>query len=61
VDDADACADTTGAVRAVEAITAGLKWVAARPPVCVTGGPPGKDDLEACWELGAVVAAELSR
>jgi multimeric flavodoxin WrbA len=50
--------DTTGAVRAVEAITAGLRWVAVRPPVCVTGGPPGKDDLEACWELGAVLAAE---
>jgi hypothetical protein len=31
----------------------------ARPPVCVTG-PPGQADLEACWELGALVAAELA-
>jgi multimeric flavodoxin WrbA len=51
--------DTTGAVRAVEAIATGLKWRRARPPVCVTG-PPGSADLEACWELGATVAAELS-
>ena len=38
--------DTTGAVRAVESITAGLQWRAVRPPVCVTGparqaGPGG--------------------
>jgi multimeric flavodoxin WrbA len=51
--------DTTGAVRAVEAITAGLGWRQVRPPVCVTG-EVGKDDLEACWELGAIVAAELA-
>jgi NAD(P)H-dependent FMN reductase len=51
--------DTTGAVRAVEAIATGLKWRRARPPVCVTG-PPGKGDLEACWDLGAMLAAELS-
>lgn len=51
--------DTTGAVRAVEAITAGLKWRQVRPPVLVIG-PPSKEDLESCWELGAVVAAELA-
>ncbi|MGD0373913.1 MAG: flavodoxin [Streptosporangiaceae bacterium] len=51
--------DTTGAVRAVEAIATGLKWRRARPPVSVTG-PPGRADLEACWELGATVAAELA-
>jgi multimeric flavodoxin WrbA len=51
--------DTAGAVRAVESIAGGLRWRRARPPVCVTG-PPGRDDLEACWELGAIVAAELS-
>jgi hypothetical protein len=51
--------DTTGAVRAVEAITAGLGWRQVRPPVCVTG-QPAKDELKACWELGAVVAAELA-
>ena len=51
--------DTAGAVRAVEAITTGLAWQQVRPPVCVIG-PPGKDDLEACWELGAIVAAALA-
>jgi len=50
--------DTTGAVRAVESIAGGLGWRQARPPVCVTG-PPAPADREACWELGAVVAAEL--
>ena len=51
--------DTGGAVRAVESIATGLNWRRARPPVCVTG-PPGRPDLDACWELGAMVAAELS-
>ncbi len=51
--------DTGGAVRAVESITTGLRWRQVRPPVCVTG-PPSKADLEACWELGALLAAEIS-
>ena len=51
--------DTTGAVRAVESITTGLAWRAIRPPVCVTG-TPGKADLEACWELGALLAVEIA-
>ena len=51
--------DTGGAVRAVESIAAGLQWRRARPPVCVTGGP-ARADLEACWELGATMAAELA-
>jgi hypothetical protein len=51
--------DTTGAVRAVETITTGLAWQQVRPPVCVIG-QPGSADLEACWELGAVLAAELA-
>ena len=51
--------DTGGAVRAVESIATGLDWRRARPPVCVTG-PPGRADLDACWELGAMVAAELA-
>jgi multimeric flavodoxin WrbA len=51
--------DTTGAVRAVESITNGLDWQQVRPAVCVIG-PPGRADLEACWELGAIVAAELA-
>ena len=51
--------DTGGAVRAVESITTGLQWRAVRPPVCVMGTPT-KPDLEACWELGALLAAELA-
>jgi hypothetical protein len=51
--------DTGGAIRAVESIAAGLQWRRVRPPVCVTGAP-GKPDLEACWELGALLAAEVA-
>jgi multimeric flavodoxin WrbA len=51
--------DTGGAVRAVESIAAGLKWRRARPPVCVLGSPD-RDDLAACWELGATLAAGLA-
>jgi NAD(P)H-dependent FMN reductase len=51
--------DTAGAVRAVEAIASGLKWQRARPAVTVIG-PPSRADLEACWELGATLAAGLS-
>jgi len=51
--------DTGGAVRAVESITTGLQWRAVRPPVTVTGSP-GRKDLEACWELGALLAAEVA-
>jgi NAD(P)H-dependent FMN reductase len=50
---------TEGAVRAVESVCAGLQWRAVRPPVTVMG-TPGKPDLQACWELGAVLAAELA-
>jgi hypothetical protein len=53
--------DTTGAVRAVEAIAKGLSWVTTRPPVCVVG-QIGAADREACWDLGAVTAlAALDR
>jgi multimeric flavodoxin WrbA len=51
--------DTGGAVRAVESITSGLQWHAVRPAVTVVG-TPAKDDLESCWELGALVAAEVA-
>jgi multimeric flavodoxin WrbA len=51
--------DTTGAIRAVEAITTGMSWRQVRPPVLVTG-PPAAEDLESCWELGALLASELS-
>ena len=49
---------TEGAERAVDGITAGLAWVKAAEYV-VVAGEPGKDDLQACWELGATVAAQL--
>lgn len=51
--------DTSGAVRAVESIAAGLQWRPVRPPVRVTGEPTAAD-LRACWELGAIVAAEVA-
>jgi multimeric flavodoxin WrbA len=51
--------DTGGAVRAVESIATGLRWRPVRPAVTVTGAP-GKADLEACWELGALLAAEVA-
>jgi flavorubredoxin len=49
---------TEGAERAVEGITAGLGWVQAVEHVVVSGKPT-KADLEACWNLGATVAAQL--
>jgi NAD(P)H-dependent FMN reductase len=51
--------DTGGAVRAVESITTGLGWRQVRPAVTVIG-VPAKADLEACWELGALLAAEVA-
>lgn len=51
--------DTTGAERAIAAITTGLRWRQAAATVCVTG-PPGRADLDACAELGAAVAAGLT-
>jgi multimeric flavodoxin WrbA len=50
--------DTTGAIRGIEAITTGLGWEKATPVVTSTGEPT-KQDLRACWELGATVAAGL--
>lgn len=49
---------TEGAERAVESITTGLGWSRAAETVVVSG-TPSKDDIEACWELGATVAAQL--
>lgn len=47
-----------GAERGVTAITTGLGWVKAAEYVLVSG-KPSKEDLQACWELGATVAAQL--
>lgn len=48
--------DTTGAVRSIEKITTGLDWRLVAEPVAILG-PPSDEDLAACAELGAVVAA----
>ena len=50
--------DTEGAVRAVSTIAEGMRWSAAAAPVRVTG-PPDAAARQACWELGATVAAGL--
>ncbi|MER6676724.1 NAD(P)H-dependent oxidoreductase [Streptomyces sp. NPDC000983] len=50
--------DVTGAVRSVESVTTGLGWRRAADAVTVTG-EPSKRDIEACWELGATLAAGL--
>lgn len=47
-----------GAVNAVEQIATGLGWSASAAPVTVTG-PPGRAELAACQELGAVLAASV--
>ena len=49
---------TEGAERAVESITTGLGWTRAAATVVVSGAPT-KADVEACWELGATLAASL--
>jgi NAD(P)H-dependent FMN reductase len=51
--------DTTGAVRAIESVATGLKWERVREPVTVLGAPTAQD-REACWELGATLAATLA-
>jgi hypothetical protein len=50
--------DVTGALRAIEVITTGLRWTPAQAPVTVVGEPT-RTDLDACWELGAATAAGL--
>jgi multimeric flavodoxin WrbA len=50
--------DTAGAVRAVGTIAGALGWRAATDPVEVVGRPE-RSDLDACWNLGATVAAQL--
>jgi multimeric flavodoxin WrbA len=50
--------DTTGAVRAVTAITSGLGWSQVVNPVTATG-PVDKDSERECYELAATVAANL--
>ncbi|MQA61913.1 MAG: flavodoxin family protein [Actinophytocola sp.] len=50
--------DTTGAIHGIESITTGLAWTKAADHVTSTG-EVSKQDLEACWNLGATMAANL--
>jgi NAD(P)H-dependent FMN reductase len=50
--------DTAGALQAIDVVTTGLRWRRAQAPVDVVG-EPGRDDLDACRELGAALAAGL--
>lgn len=49
---------TEGAARGLSAITTGLGWTQCAALVTVNGAP-ARDDIEACWNLGATVAATL--
>ncbi len=49
---------TEGAEKGITSITTGLGWVKVADYMVVSG-KPSKADLEACWELGATVAAQL--
>lgn len=50
--------DVDGAVRAVERIVTGLEWSQVHEHVRVLGAPTSSD-TDACWDLGATVAARL--
>lgn len=50
--------DTDGARLAVEKITTGLGWRLAQEPVSSLG-PLDETTTDACWELGAALAAGL--
>jgi len=51
--------DTDGARLAIEKITTGLRWRLAQPPVSSIG-PLDDAARDACWELGAAIAAGLT-
>lgn len=51
--------DTAGAVRAVGSITKGLGWEQVADVVEVVG-EVGDEQREACWNLGATVAAHVA-
>jgi hypothetical protein len=50
--------DVDGAIRGVERIVTGMEWRQVHDHVRVLG-PPGREDTDACWDLGATVAARL--
>jgi NAD(P)H-dependent FMN reductase len=51
--------DTTGAVKAVEKITTGLRWNLAQPVLELTGAAD-RAALDQAWELGAGLGAMLA-
>lgn len=51
--------DTTGALKGIERIVQGLQWRRAAETVSVAGEPVSAD-RDACWELGATLAATLT-
>jgi NAD(P)H-dependent FMN reductase len=51
--------DTTGAVRDITKIVAGLQWTQVHEHVLALG-PPAKADIDSAWDLGATVAARLT-
>ena len=51
--------DATGAQRSVDAIVAGLGWQKVSRDVVVIGSP-SRADLDACRDLGAVLAATVA-
>ena len=52
--------DATGALRALESITRGLRWRAAQKPVVITGTGSSPAELDQARELGAALAAGLA-
>jgi NAD(P)H-dependent FMN reductase len=48
--------DGAGTIRSVESIATGLRWRRVREPLLVVGDPT-EDDLDACRELGGMMAA----
>ena len=50
--------DVDGAILGVEKIVTGLQWVRSQAPVTVIG-TPSREDLDACYELGAATSAGL--
>jgi NAD(P)H-dependent FMN reductase len=51
--------DTTGAVRALDAITGGLQWQPVRPAIEIVG-QPSKDDTSAVRDLASLVTVTVA-
>jgi len=51
--------DTDGALLAIDKIVTGLRWKQFHAPVAVIDKPT-QTDLDACWDLGATLAAGLT-